>query len=176
MADELIAALADVVARMVQPITARLAAQDAELAVLRPLAARLDAHEGRWHEFVTKDLGVLRERVAVVETRAPIPGPPGKDGRDGLSLKDFDLSYDGHRNMSVTLRNADAAETRSVKLAGVLVHHNVWTPGEYEAGDLVTWSGGSWHCSAERTIAKPGESPVWVLIVKRGRDGKDARP
>ena len=44
---------------------------------------------------------------------------------------------------------------------------------EYALGDVCTWGGSAWHCN-EPTGEKPGEGSAWTLMVKRGRDGKDA--
>jgi hypothetical protein len=38
----------------------------------------------------------------------------------------------------------------------------------------VTWGGALWHCDAP-TKDKPG-TENWTLAVKKGRDGKDAKP
>lgn len=99
---------------------------------------------------VTKDITAMRERLAVVEVRPPVPGPPGDagpPGKDGLDGKDglAGLSFEG-----------------------------VYQEGQsYEKGHLVTWAGSSWHCNAA-TTTKPGDgSKDWTLMVKRGRDGKD---
>lgn len=100
---------------------------------------------------LSKDVGALRERVAVVEVRPPVPGPqgePGPPGRDGIDGKDgvAGLSFEG-----------------------------VYQDGQsYEKGHLVTWAGSSWHCN-EPTSSRPGESKAWTLMVKRGRDGKDGK-
>lgn len=95
----------------------------------------------------------LRERMAVLETRPLLPGPtgpPGQDGRDGAPGKDG---------------------TPGLRFAGVYVDGKT-----YDLGDLVTWGGSSWHCN-EATTTRPGEGAhAWTLMVKRGRDGKDARP
>jgi hypothetical protein len=176
MRDDLADSVADLIARVVHPLTVRLAANEAQLAALLPIVARLETVDARVNDLAVKELGTLRERVAVVETRPPVPGPPGPPGKDGVSVKDLDLSYDGARRFTVKLLNDDAPQERSIMLAGILMHRGVWAAGGYEAGDVVTWSGGSWHCTAATTTGKPGESPDWVLIVKRGRDGKDARP
>lgn len=98
---------------------------------------------------LTKDVGLMRERVAVVEVRPSVPGPqgepgpPGKDGVNGTA----GLSFEG-----------------------------VYQEGKsYDFGHLVTWGGSSWHCN-EPTTSKPGEgTKAWTLMVKRGRDGKDGR-
>ena len=50
----------------------------------------------------------------------------------------------------------------------------VFKQGEhYEPGDVCTWGGSAWHCN-EPTTEKPDTGP-WQLMVKKGRDGKDAR-
>ena len=74
----------------------------ADLKAVQYACAQFDA---RWN-----DLGALRERVAVLETRAPIPGPSGpagapgakgdpgvngKDGADGLNGKDGSPGVNG---------------------------------------------------------------------------------
>lgn len=92
----------------------------------------------------------VSERVAVVEARPLLPGPPGEPGpagQDGINGKDgaAGLSFEG-----------------------------VYQDGkQYEPGQLATWAGSSWHCN-EPTASKPGDgSKAWTLMVKRGRDGKD---
>jgi len=96
-------------------------------------------------------LGDLRERVAVVEVREPVPGPPGPSGPPGVDGKDGmpGLRYCG-----------------------------VWVEGKtYDAGDLATWGGSTWHCNGTETRSKPGdESKAWTMMVKAGRDvGRDTR-
>jgi hypothetical protein len=102
----------------------------------------------------TKEIGPLRERVAVALTTR-IPGPPGQDGAPGQPGKDGKDGADGTPG---------------------LVARGVFVDGQaYERGQLVTWAGSSWHCN-ETTQTKPGEgSKAWTLMVKRGRDGKDGK-
>jgi hypothetical protein len=118
---------------------------------LAPLQARQEAlqatiagWEGRW-----ADLGLLRERLAVVEARPPVPGPPGEPGAPGHDGKDGEPGKAG------------------------LTYQGVHQDGKtYDLGDVTTWAGSTWHCN-ERTTTKPGESSkAWTLMVKRGRDGK----
>jgi len=100
---------------------------------------------------LTKDIGALRERLAVVEVRPSVPGPqgePGPPGRDGIDGKDglAGLSFEG-----------------------------VYQDGQsYEKGQIATWGGSCWHCNTT-TTTKPGESKDWTLMVKRGRDGRDGK-
>jgi hypothetical protein len=98
-------------------------------------------------DALTKELGGLRERVAVIEVRPVLPGPPGDPGPPGK----------------------DGADGK----AG-LTYLGVYQDGKsYDVGELVTWGGSMWHCN-EPTETKPGEgSKAWTLSVKRGRDGKD---
>lgn len=119
---------------------------------LNELDARISLTAGETALTLTKELGALRERVAVVEVRPPVPGPPGEPGpagKDGADGKDGTpgLSFEG-----------------------------VYQDGKsYDFGQLVTFGGSSWHCN-EATTTKPGDgSKAWTLMVKRGRDGKDFR-
>jgi hypothetical protein len=56
-----------------------------------------------------------------------------------------------------------------------LKYQGVWEQRKYSKGSLVTWGGSCWHANRE-TSAKPDEDrEAWTLMVKRGRDGKDAK-
>lgn len=48
-----------------------------------------------------------------------------------------------------------------------------WLPGKYARGCLVTHGGSLW-LSVEDAEGKPGGSPSWRLVVKAGKDGRDA--
>lgn len=99
----------------------------------------------------TKEIAALRERVAVVEVRPPVPGPPGADGAPG---KDGANGQDGSPGLSF---------------------EGVYQEGQsYIKGQIATWAGSCWHANTE-TTSKPGESKDWTLMVKRGRDGRDGR-
>jgi len=129
---------------------------DAVALVLRPLVIRVtdlesakDAHIAAMHQELTQ----LRERVAVLEVRAPVPGPAGADGANGK---------DGR----------DGSDGRSVDFVGV--YDGTRT---YQRGQIVTHGGSLWHCNTD-TTAKPDTddgAKAWTLCVKRGRDGRDLR-
>jgi hypothetical protein len=57
-----------------------------------------------------------------------------------------------------------------------LTYQGVYQDGKtYDPGDVATWAGSTWHCHSA-TTTKPGDgSKDWQLMVKRGRDGKDAK-
>jgi hypothetical protein len=143
--EDLAAAMAAVVKDYVRTaatsLETRLAVAEAQLAAV---TSRVQ------DDALTKDVGILRERVAVLEVRPVLPGPPGdpgppgKDGADGKP----GLTYQG-----------------------------VFQDGKrYDVGDVTTWAGSTWHCN-EPTESKPGDgSKDWTLMVKRGRDGKDGKP
>jgi hypothetical protein len=118
---------------------------------------------------VKDDLAAVRERVAVVETRAPVPGPPG------VGFDDLLVEYDGERSFTFKcVRGAVVKELGTFKMP-ISIYRQVWTDGRtYELGDSVTWAGSEWHCHTT-TTTKPGDgSKAWTLKVKRGRDGKDS--
>ena len=96
-----------------------------------------------------KDLGGLGQRVAVVETREPEPGPAGPAGPPGADGKD---GKPGLRYRYVWKPDTDDGQ------------------GPYVKGDLVTYNGGGWHCNVDGTTGKPGETKDWSLFVKPGRD------
>jgi hypothetical protein len=140
-------------------IKAALAPLQAELAVLKALLP---------------DVGALRERLAVVEARPPVPGPPGAPGADGLSCDELVASQDAEDDRVVTLgyRRGDVTKT-----IGTLRLSTPRYCGRYEAeraylpGDQVTHAGALWHCHAP-TRTRPGDTDDgWQLQVKRG-DGR----
>lgn len=101
-------------------------------------------------------------------------GDPGKPGRDGFSLDDFDASLmdDGR---TILLSFVGKEMDYKVELAfPAMVYRGVFNDGKtYVRGDTVTWGGSLWHCESE-TADKPGEgAKAWTLCAKKGRDGKD---
>lgn len=101
-------------------------------------------------------------------------GEDGEDGNPGAGIDDFDakLLPDG-RTIAMTFNGKDYEYT--VELAfPTMIYRGVHREGEYTKGDTVTWAGSLWHCDAEKTVDKPGDSSKdWTLCAKKGRDGKD---
>ncbi len=79
------------------------------------------------------------------------------------------------RVISVSLTLSGGQKAATVVRIPAMVYRGVWREGEHEPGDVATWSGCAWHCQ-EKTTDKPGTSSAWKLMVKSGRDGKDAAP
>ncbi|UIK05011.1 hypothetical protein [Neorhizobium galegae] len=101
-------------------------------------------------------------------------GEPGKPGRDGFNLEDFDAKVMDDRR-TVLLSFTGKTLDYKVELGfPVMLYRGVYKDGqEYERGDTVTWGGSLWHCDSD-THEKPGEgSTTWTLCAKKGRDGKD---
>jgi hypothetical protein len=135
-------------------------------------------------DSATKMVAVIQDRLAVVEARALVPGPPGQNGRDGvdgaagvdgLGFDDLDVTFDGDRTLLFKFVRGTQEKVWPIALP-FLKQQGVYQEGQaYVPGDVVTWAGSAWHCT-EATHSKPGDgSKAWTLIVKRGRDGRDGR-
>ena len=133
---------------------------------LTPVVSRLRAVE-----TAAADVRPVVERIASLEARPPVPGPPGPAGADGLGFDDLAVEYDGERTIVVKWARGDVEREKSIKLPAML-YRGVYVPGRlYDRGDVVTWAGSLWHANAE-TTTRPGDgAPAWTLAVKRGRDG-----
>lgn len=174
----------------IAPLLSRLDVLDVVQAQLATGMAGLvrEVHENRVVDNThadanTRELALLSERVAVVETRAPVPGPAGrdgqdgmhgKDGADGLGFEDLDVAFDGDRRLELRFERAGGRAKSFPITLPFLRYQGVYQDGKaYDAGDTVSWGGSAWHCN-EPTTTKPGDgSKAWTLCVKRGRDGKD---
>jgi hypothetical protein len=132
--------------------SARVLMVEARLTALEEELDALDTSTETQDAAFTKELGAVRERVAVVEVRPMPQGAPGPAGKDGADGKDGEPGKAG------------------------LTYQFVYQDGKaYDAGDVVTWAGSTWHCN-EATETKPGDgSKAWTLMVKRGRDGRDGQ-
>ena len=99
--------------------------------------------------------------------------PTPKDGEPGASIEDFAIEMKGRRLM-VGMMIGGQPVTREIKL-DIPLDAGVWRTGvAYEKSDVVTYSGSVFIAQCDRPSGKPGESKDWRLMVKRGRDGKDA--
>ncbi|RVC80208.1 hypothetical protein EN745_13620 [Mesorhizobium sp. M4A.F.Ca.ET.022.05.2.1] len=55
-------------------------------------------------------------------------------------------------------------------------YRGVWANEEtYKRGDMITHGGSTWHCELDASRGvRPGDGVGWRLMVKKGRDGRDA--
>jgi len=153
-----------VVAGALAPLTERVVTLDARLGVL---AGVPDA------------IAAVRERIAGVEARPPVPGPTGaagadgRDGLDGLGFDDLTVDDDGDRTITIRFTRGDVVKAFPVALP-VTRYRGVFQAGaSYARGDVVTWGGSMWHCDAPTTSKPDDRTTGWTLAVKCGRPGKD---
>lgn len=97
----------------------------------------------------------------------------GEDGKDGLGFDDFTPTFDGRRTFTMRWARGDQVKEFSFKIPA-LIECGVWTHGkQYEQGDCVT-CGGNYSVALKDTTSRPGDDGDWRLVVRKGRDGKDA--
>jgi hypothetical protein len=102
---------------------------------------------------------------------------PGRvDGRDGLSIEDLSIEYDGERTMTLVFSRGDKRKEIPVTFPW-MIYRGVFEAGKnYARGDTVTRNGSMYHCNVPATVAQPGDgSADWTLTVKHGRDGRSGR-
>jgi hypothetical protein len=149
------------------------------------LEARTDAAYAAIEDHA---IGAMRERLAVLETRAPIPGPPGAAGKDGVDGVGFDdLLVEQMDETTVTIK---AKRGEVVKVIGSVTFPVVTFKGDYEAGceylpgNLVRTKSAIWHCRVATTIAPdavtydthgkpagPQGKDFWTLVLSERRRG-----
>jgi hypothetical protein len=159
-------------------------------AALAPVRADVARLEGRLEaasaplaalDALRSELAAARERIATLEARAPVPGPPGRDGDNGLDglngfgFDDLEASFDGDRTIALTFTRGPLVKTFPIVLP-IPRYQGIYLAGvTYTPGDVVTWSGSAWHCK-HATSSRPGEAPAaWQLMVKAGRDLRPER-
>jgi integrin beta 3 len=165
------------IAKAIAPLRADLARVEGELAQLRERGAAVDR--------LDDTLTAVRERVAGLEARPPVPGPPGangldgldgKAGADGLGFDDMTASFDGERTVVLRWRRGELVKSLPVELPIPRYQGAYASARSYRPGDVVSYDGSAWHCEV-MTSSRPGDaSRAWQLMVKKGRDvSGDAR-
>lgn len=169
------------VARIVADTTARQVAEE----VAKAVAAIPQAEDGR-------DALALEVLPSIDETKS-YPRGTYASHNGGLwrtfekshAMRGWECLVDGVAGVTVEQMGAkgfqivverSSGETTIERFAlPAMQYRGVFIPGPYEKGDVVTWGGSAWHC-VEDTSDKPGEpgSKGWLLMVKKGRDGKAA--
>ena len=132
-------------------------------------------------EVVDGVLPLVRERLAVLETRAPVPGPPGRDGTpgrdgsDGVGFEDLSVQFDGDRTLTLSFVRGTVTKSFPVVLP-IPRYQGVYSAAQtYQVGDVVTWDGSTWHCQLPTSARPDQQSAAWRMMVKKGRDGRDLR-
>lgn len=95
---------------------------------------------------------------------------------EGRAIDDIDLSATD-RDIRFILRAGSKEIVRTVRLDFPL-NRGIYRSGQaYARGDIVTYAGSAFVAERDTTPAeKPESSSAFRLLVKRGRDGKSARP
>jgi hypothetical protein len=105
-------------------------------------------------------------------------GLDGKDGLDGFGFDDLEAEFDGER--TVTFKYVKGERVKAFQFRfNVPIFRDVYREGTaYEQGDLVQF-GGNVYMAKQDTTQKPFDLGVgekhWLLMVRRGRDGKGGK-
>ena len=145
--------------------------------VLRADRARANARSPSWKQQqavaasqiahlieMTKDMGPMRERLAVVETREPIPGPVGPAGPTGPPGIDPDA--------------VDYEPGKTYMPSQTVRHKHAW----WVCRLPTTPPPGAVTYGVSGTPAGPQGKDCWKLLLsdgkpgRDGKDGKDGRP
>ena len=97
---------------------------------------------------------------------------------NGIASETEETLDEGRTIRRVTTYTNGKQIARELK-TNAMLNRGLYKEGNaYARGDIVTWSGSMWHCEAAvaTLLDKPGQSTAWRLVVKHGRDGKDAPP
>lgn len=137
------------------------------------LADTLIDDEGRLVLTMTDGRVKTLRQVVGKDGAAGDRGTDGKDGLDGFGFDDLSVEHDGERGFVLKfVRGGHAKEFKFSVPA--MINRGVFELGrKYTRGDVVTWAGSAWHCEKDTADKPGGGNDAWVLIVKRGRDGKE---
>lgn len=93
---------------------------------------------------------------------------------EGLAGIDIRL-HDDCRTLEVSARMTGGTVTAMKGVIPVMIQRGIYNADQhYTRGDVVTWAGSSWHKTDDTQGIAPGlPGSGWVLVVKKGRDGKD---
>jgi len=135
------------------------------------------------------DVGGMRERVAVLETRAPVPGPAGPAGADGVGFDDLAIEQTDDTTITILAKRGDVERVIGAVSFPVLVYAGDFESGKtYTPGNLVRAKSAIWHCRRTTTIAPdavthdatgkpagPQGKDFWTLVLRDGKRGTDGK-
>lgn len=137
-------------------------------------AGIVEAHVDRSGELILTFSDGRTKSVGAIVGKDGTDGVDGERGPAGFSLEHFDVKHseDG-RTITLSFEQGDVREEYELEFP-VVIDRGVWKPGEFKAGDAVTWGGSLWIAQRD-TSSKPDDPNTgWRLAVRKGRDGKDA--
>lgn len=101
--------------------------------------------------------------------------PLGKvQGADGVGFDDIKTFFrEDERTLVIQFMKGDRTLEFEHELS-IPIHRGVWRDGsEYRKGDNVTFGGSTWIALKHEPEGKPGFGGEWMLITKKGKDGRD---
>lgn len=94
---------------------------------------------------------------------------------DGIADEKFIQSED-FRSLEFARTYTSGRTAAGTMNTPFMQHVGYWKAGEYLRSQCVTQNGSTWYCVVDQTTEKPGEgSTHWLLIARKGSDGKDFR-
>lgn len=170
-------AFAEVVAMAIKSAIAPLQARIAALEIDKAQSAAIAAG-------AADTIGAMRERIATLEAREPIAGPPGpagldgKAGADGLGFDQLTVTHDGRRTLTFSCASGDRVRDVGRVVLPIPISEGRYLSGKaYEYGDLVTHDRSTWQC-VKGTSTCPGTAAgagYWLQWAARGDRGRDGR-
>lgn len=145
-----------------------LAGQDGTSVTIEDVQRQLDSMHAQWQlDFERRAMEFFHRTVE----RMPVP----KDGVDGLGFDDLTMQYDGERTAKFVFMRGDVRKEFAMQIPAI-IHRGIFKKdAAYQPGDLTTWGGSMWLAKNDTQNKQPGTSTDWQLVVKCGRDGKDAK-
>lgn len=135
--------------------------QDGKSVTVEDVKPLLEAEVQHWeHAFERRCQDVLERLAARYK---------GKDGADGFTVEDLDLSLqDDGRTIVVALKAAGGRVVRKeLALVGMTQDREVFKSGAaYKRGDCVTYGGSYWCAKCDTEEPPKGPSNAWRLVMK----------
>lgn len=167
MVDELVDAIIDIVRGAIAPVTSRLAALET-----RTIKEAQPGPEGKPGPQGIPGRDGL-PGVPGLQGDPGINGKDGKNGMDGLSFDDIHVDYDGERRFSMKFVRGEQVKQVGEWTLPIMIYRGVFDERQdYDKDDVTTWAGSTWIAKVHRPTGKPNTSPDWLLVVKKGGDGK----
>ena len=90
----------------------------------------------------------------------------GKDGADGFTVEDLELSVgDDGRTVVVSLKSGTRTVRKEIRLGGMPIYRGPFKSGQAsKENDMWTWGGSMWKAKRDTSTPPPGDD--WQLVVK----------
>ena len=120
---------------------------------------------------ISRQLIEWERRIADMTTKAIDKIERPRDGIDGFSPDDLEISIDG-RTLTVALIKDGRRIERKVRIDTILYKETHSLDATYERGDAVTYSGSLWIALKDSPTGRPNKhNGEWKLAIKKGNDG-----